>query len=210
MEEPITQPEKTDRAAAATSPSVDAWRFLAELVKTAVVVLVVAYVIRIFVLQPYIVEGLSMFPTFHDRDYLLVDKISYRVHSPHRGDVIVFKYPKDETYNYVKRIIGLPGDKIRIQDSKVYVIDSAHPDGVAISEPYVSPNNTTLPDSGSGQSEFTVPADSYFVLGDNRMGSSDSRNWGEVPKKDLIGRVLVLAYPFERAALAPHADYSNL
>ena len=208
MEEPMPQPETAPTVTPA--PKNDAWRFLAELVKTAVIVLAVAYGVRVFVLQPYIVEGLSMFPQFHDRDYLLVDKISYRIHAPERGDVVVFKYPKDTAFNYVKRIIGLPGDTIRISNSTVYVSDAAHPQGVALSEPYVEAGNKTLPDSGNGETEFTVPANSYFVMGDNRMGSSDSRNWGDVPMDDMIGRVLVLAYPFDRAAYAPHATYSNL
>jgi signal peptidase I len=188
----------------------DTWRFTAELIKTALFVGILAYVIRVFILQPFIVEGLSMYPQFHDKDYLLVDKLSYRLHEPERGDIIVFKYPKDPSVNYVKRIIGLPGETIRIEDSKVVVINEKHPQGIAISEPYVPSTNKTLSVSPSGKAEFIVPAGSYFVLGDNRMGSSDSREWGEMPKEDLIGRVLVQAYPLDRFALVPHADYTNL
>ena len=188
----------------------ETWSFLVELIKTAVIVLVFAYLIRVFVLQPYIVDGTSMFPEFHNGDYLLVDKLTYRFEAPKRGDIIVFKYPKDTSFNYVKRIIGLPGDTIRIENSKVYVYDSANPNGAPLTEPYVLPGNTTLPDSGTGQSEFVVPANNYFVLGDNRMGSSDSRDWGDVPDSDVIGRVLVLAYPFDRISIYPHATYANV
>jgi signal peptidase I len=204
MEEPTPtiQPVKKTEAN-------DFWRFTAELLKTVFIVVVLAYTVRTFVLQPFIVEGLSMYPQFHDRDYLLVDKITYKIKDVERGDIVVFRFPKDEAFNYVKRVIALPGERVQIKNSTITVFNTQHPEGFVLSEPYVSTGNTTLPSGNTTEATYEVPADSYFVVGDNRMGSSDSREWGELPKKDLIGRVLVLAYPFDRFGLAPHAEYSN-
>lgn len=182
------------------------WQFAAELIKTALIVAVLAVTIRAFVIQPFIVEGLSMYPQFHDRDYLLVDKLSYRLHEPRRGDIIVFKYPGDPRVNYVKRVIGLPGETIKIEDSKVTIIEPDNTQEV-LAEPYVSNGNLTLVNGKKDSYEYHVPQNSFFVLGDNRIGSSDSRDWGDVPKQDLIGRVLVQAYPLSRFALYPHAKY---
>jgi signal peptidase I len=187
--------------------SQDAWRFGAELIRTAVVVSILAYVIRLFILQPFVVEGSSMYPRFQTNDFLIVDKLSYRFSSPQRGDIIVFKYPYDLETNYVKRIIGLPGDTVKIDNGQVSVIDDAHPEGVTLDEPYLSNGNTTTLPVSSIKNEFSVPSDKYFVLGDNRHASSDSREWGFLPKEDVIGRVIVQAYPFNRASWVSHARY---
>ena len=147
-----------------------------------------------------------MFPRFQTNDYLLVDKISYRFEQPHRGDIIVFKYPGDTSINYVKRVIGLPGERVHIEAGKVSVINTASPNGTLLSEPYVSDGNITTTSSGA-KADFTVPADNYFVLGDNRQASSDSREWGMLPKNDIIGIVRVQAFPLNRISLIPHASY---
>lgn len=188
----------------------DLWRFFAELIRTALIVGILAYAIRVFVLQPFVVEGSSMFPRFETNDFLIVDKISYHLHQPNRGDIIVFKYPGDLTTNYVKRVIGLPGDTVRIAGGKVTIINAGHPNGVTLDEPYVSDGNTTTLPSGSPTSEFTVPANDFFVLGDNRRASSDSREWGYLPKEDLIGRVIIEAFPLNKASLVSHARYDGL
>ena len=124
---PTPQPTASPNKAAEKA---DFWSFSAELVKTAVVISIIAYVLRIFVLQPFIVEGLSMYPQFQTNDYLLVDKISYRLHQPERGDIIVFKYPGDTSVNYVKRVIGLPGERVHIENGKVSVFNDAHVVGI--------------------------------------------------------------------------------
>ncbi|MEI6477716.1 MAG: signal peptidase I [bacterium] len=185
----------------------DFWRYSAELIKTLLVVSVLAYGIRVYVLQPFVVDGLSMYPGLHDKDYLLVDKLSYHLHQPTRGDVVVFKYPKDISFNYVKRIIAFPGERVKITDSIVTIYNAEHPNGFTLKEPYVSDGNKTLPNPATNQTDFTVQAGNYFVLGDNREGSSDSRDWGDLPESDMIGRVLVLAYPINRFELTPHATY---
>jgi signal peptidase I len=205
--EPQSTPPTVETSTAKTSPGNDFWRYSAELIKTLVIVTILAYGIRVFVLQPFVVDGMSMYPGLHDKDYLLVDKVTYHLQTPKRGDVVVFKYPKDINFNYVKRIIALPGEKVKIEDSKVYIYNTDHPNGFVLDEPYVAAGNQTLPNPTNAKTEFTVPADQYFVLGDNREGSSDSRDWGELPKADVIGRVLVLAYPFNRFQLDPHASY---
>lgn len=185
----------------------DVWRFGAELIRTAIIVTVLAVAIRTLAVQPFVVEGSSMFPRFETSDFLIVDKITYRFEAPSRGDIIVFKYPYDLQTNYVKRVIGLPGETVKIQDGQVIVINSTYPNGVILDEPYVSAGNTTTLPVTSASNEFVVPADKYFVLGDNRRASSDSREWGFLPKEDIIGRVFVQAYPFARASWVNHASY---
>lgn len=185
------------------------WRFGAELIRTALAVVVLAYVIRLFILQPFVVEGSSMYPRFQTNDFLIVDKLSYRIGQPERGDIIVFKYPYDLETNYVKRVIGLPGDTVKIEDGKVTVINDENPTGITLDEQYVSSGNTTTLPAASAKNEFTVPEGNYFVLGDNRRASSDSREWGFLPKEDVIGRVFVQAYPFDRASWVNHARYDD-
>jgi signal peptidase I len=134
------------------------------------------------------VESISMQPTLYAGNYVLVNKLSYRWGNPSRGDVIVFRYPPDPTQvPYIKRIIGLPGDHIRIAEGKVYINDQQ------LDEPYIKVS--TLQGG-----EWTVPADSLFVMGDNRNNSSDSRSWGMVPIENVIGKALVIYWPPDRWA----------
>lgn len=175
--------------------------FGAELLKTIIIVGLLAFVIRTFLVQPFIVEGESMSPKFHTNDYLIVDKISYRFSAPKRGDIIVFKYPNDTSVNYVKRVIGLPGDRVEITGGHVTV------NSKQLQESYISSSVVTQMLNGRSQEGFNVPADNYFVLGDNRPNSSDSREWGFMPKPDLIGRVAVELLPIEKAELISRINY---
>ena len=181
--------------------------FFAETIRTILVVVILAYILRLFVLQPFVVEGSSMQPRFTTNDYLIVDKVTYEVSPPKRGDIIVFKYPNDPSTSYVKRIIGLPGEKVVIEGGQVRIINTAHPEGFILDEhQYLSPTvQTTLP--AISRSEFNVTTDHYFVMGDNRPASSDSRSWGLLPKENIIGRVLVQAYPLQSATIIRHATY---
>jgi signal peptidase I len=143
-------------------------------------------VIRLAV-QNFNIDGHSMEPSLHNTELILVDKWSYHFHTPARGDVIVFVSPPDPTQDYIKRIIGLPGDVITIQNTTVIV------NGKPLKEFYVKPQN-----QGNPYPPFTnrvIPANSYFVLGDNRNGSSDSRDWGCVPQKNIIGRAALVYWP---------------
>lgn len=186
MEKPTTQPKPEKKESV--------W----ELVRFAVIALLIVIPIRVFVAQPFIVSGTSMVPTFSNKDYLIVDEISYRFHQPARGDVIIFRYPKDPKKFFVKRIIGLPGETVSLDtNGTVTIKNSEHPDGFTLDEPYVK--NTQL----QAYPEITLPGDEYFVMGDNRSGSSDSRMWGTLPEKNIVGVALIRLVPFAHAGLYP-------
>ena len=205
MDELSPQTPEPVASTATKNEQADFWRFSAELIKTIVIVGFLAYLIRAFAIQPFLVDGSSMTPSFQTNNYLLVDKISFRFKSPERGEVIVFKYPLDTSLNYIKRVIALPGEEVHLEDGHVRIVNSSNPQGLILNEPYLTPGNTTLPTNG--QTVFTVPADQYFVLGDNRHGSSDSREWGFLPSQDIIGRVLLRAYPFNEFGVISPASY---
>ena len=157
------------------------------------VILIVGLVLRLFIIQPFIVEGPSMENNFHDREAILVDKISYHLRPPLRGEVVIFKAPKNPQDDYIKRMIGLPGDTVKIEQGKVYV------NGELINESFLSPSGQTPNDSAT--IEKVIEPNEYFVLGDNRPHSSDSREWGTVPKQNLIGRAVLAIYPFDMFGL---------
>lgn len=208
-EEEVVQTPISETPAPQAERQPDLWRFLAELIRTALIVGILAYGIRLFVLQPFVVEGSSMYPRFQTNDFLIVDKVSYHLHTPERGDIIVFTPPIDATTHYVKRVIGLPGDTVRFQDGKVIIVNSTHPQGATLTEPYISAGNTTTLPAGTNKTEYTVPANEYFVLGDNRRASSDSREWGLLPKENIIGRVVLQVFPLNRGSVVSHARYPN-
>jgi signal peptidase I len=163
--------------------------FVWELLKIALIALVIVLPIRYFLFQPFIVKGESMSPNFENGDYLIVDEISYRFSNPQRGDVIVFNYPKDTTQRFIKRVIGVPGETVQVKDGNVYVTDNGGKI-FQLDEKYL-PNN--LKTYGDGTT--TLKADEYFVMGDNREYSYDSRAWGVVPKKDIIGKAFLRIFP---------------
>ena len=172
-----------------------------DLVRFALIVLVIAIGLRFFVAQPFVVSGSSMVPTFQDKNYLIVDELTYDFSQPQRGDVIVFHPPiagESAGVYYIKRIVGLPGETIKIANGTVTIINAAHPDGVVLSEPYISaPTN--------GTETMTIPQGYYFAMGDNRPFSSDSRSWGLLPRKNITGRVLARLYPFTEISALPGA-----
>lgn len=171
-------------------------RALREIVTLVILALLIVVPIRVFIAQPFVVEGLSMYPTFGDKDYLIVDEISYRLGEPERGDVVIFRYPGNPSIFYIKRIIGLPGETVRIERGNV-AITRADGTALAFEEPYVVAEDATY------TLTTTLGADQYFVMGDNRPKSSDSRVWGPLPKEDIIGRAYLRVFPFNRAGLAP-------
>ncbi len=167
--------------------------FIFDAIESIVVALSIFVVFYLFLLQPHQVKGASMDPTFHDGQYILTDKIGYRFHTPERGDVIVFKAPRNPDYDYIKRIIGVPGDKIKVMSGSVYV------NGVKLEENYIPSQTMILPGQFLKEDqEVALGSEEYFVLGDNRSQSSDSRQWGVVPKKDIIGRVFFRYWPFDQ------------
>ncbi len=170
-----------------------------EFIEAVVFALAIFVIIYLFLFQPNQVKGSSMATTFEDNEYILTDKISYRLNNPQRGDVIVFKSPRNQEVDFIKRIIGLPGDRIRIWGGRVYL------NGQLLDEPYLSPGTVTS--SGLFAREgltITVPPGEYFVMGDNRSHSSDSREWGTVTRDEFIGKVFFRYFPFTRFGPIPN------
>ena len=158
-------------------------RFLFDIVET--VVLSAILFLGINAISARIrVDGFSMEPTLHNGEFVIVNKLAYQLGDPTHADVIVFRYPRDPDQEYIKRVIGLPGDRVRIINGQVYVNDKL------IEEPYIAA-------APRYQSEWVVPDNSLFVLGDNRNNSSDSHNWGPVPMEYVIGRALFVYWPPE-------------
>lgn len=160
-----------------------------EMLETIVIAGVAVYLVRSYIMQPFLVSGDSMLPTFRSGDYLLVDELSYRFRDPQRGEVIVLKYPKNENVYFIKRVIGLPGETVIIKNGVVSIKDKFG-NKIDLKEPYVS-----IKDDRIDQFEKTLGPDEYFVMGDNRNFSYDSRNWGVLPKKDIIGVVRLRLWP---------------
>ena len=156
-----------------------------EIVETVALTVIIFLVIR-FAIQSYRVEGVSMQPGLVSNEYVLVNKVAYLFHPPERGDVIVFHYPLDTTKDFIKRVIGLPGDTITVTGTTVTV------DGVLLNEPYISQPANPL------ARVWKVPPGDYFVMGDNRPASDDSRDWGFVPQSDLVGKAVMVYWPFNK------------
>lgn len=181
--------------------------FIWDLLKTAIVVVIIAFGIKYFVVQPFIVEGSSMEANFHNNEYLLVEKISYRLHGPQRGDVVVFVPPGQNDVNYIKRVIGLAGETVVIADNKIKIINSAHPEGIYLDESYISNAVKTISNKTDGT--YHVGSNEFFVLGDNREHSSDSREWGLLPRSNIIGKTWANIYPFKDFGLIHHQVFSE-
>jgi signal peptidase I len=175
------------------------WQSAWELIRFTLLALVIVLPVRMFVAEPFVVSGSSMVPTFQDGNYLIVDKISYKLSDPKRDDVVIFRYPNDQTKFFIKRIIGLPGETVKIDGSAVSIINKENPKGFTLNEPYVkniSENNLLM----------ELKEDEYFVMGDNRSGSSDSRYWGPVKKNLLTGRAFLRLLPLNKVNILP-GDY---
>lgn len=218
LEETISSKEETT----AKPKKNDDNNFIWELTKTVITVGLLVFFFRFFIIQPYYIIGSSMEPDFHNGEYLFIDEASYHLRSPQRGDVVVFKHP-DETCiayvenspilrnflqgpckNYIKRIIGLPGETIKIKDGKVFVINSKNPKGIELKETYIGSGVKTL-----GNQTVSVGNDEYFVLGDNRKpnASSDSREWGLLNKKYIVGKAWLKLLPVSEAGFVKKPQY---
>lgn len=166
--------------------------FIWESLKIAVIALVIVLPIRYFIFQPFIVKGESMEPSFQNGNYLIVDELSYRFKQPQRGEVVVFKYPFDHSQRYIKRVIGLPGETVEIKDQKITIFDNNGKELNLEEETYLPANDLTL-----GEFRLVLKEGEYFVLGDNRLHSSDSRAWGILPRDNIIGKVLFRLLPLD-------------
>ncbi len=177
-------------------------KFFLDLMETIVMALAIFVVVYLFLFQPHQVKGNSMYPNFHDGEYILTDKVSYRFGQPQRGDVVVFQAPKNKEVDYIKRIIALPGETVKIVNNSIYIDNRKLPE-VYIPDDYITNGGSFLTD---GQ-EAIVPQDEYFAMGDNRSHSSDSREWGFVKKEEIVGRAFLRYWPFNRFGIVKKPDY---
>ncbi len=186
--------------------------FLWEVVKVFFWALIIIMPIRIFLFQPFFVQGASMEPNFNDGDYLIVNELGYKktvvgvgstslftvtpFKELSRGDIVVFRYPKNPQQYFIKRIVALPGEKIQINKGKVTIYNDQNQEGFVLDESYLSKGLETNPEVVRALSD-----DEYFVMGDNRKASHDSRSWGALPKDMVVGKVLLRAWPVNKAGL---------
>ena len=180
-----------------------AWlEFLLETIKMAILAFLIVFPIRYFIFQPFVVSGDSMFPNFADRDYLLIDEISFRFREPRRGEVVIFKAPLSLSARYIKRIIGLPGEIVNIGSGKIYITEG---EGkvIMLNEFEYLPEDIFT----SGKVEVHLGENEYYALGDNRPFSSDSRTWGILPKENIIGRVFFRALPVKSFSVIKEPEY---
>jgi len=182
------------------APAVPAWEervapptgvVVREIVETLLLTLFIFWIVNTATGR-YRVQGDSMMPTLHEGEYLIINKLSYYLDEPQRGDIVVLHYPRDRSREYIKRVIGLPGDRVEIGDGQVRV------NGVVLNEPYLA-NNPTY-----GNQSWVVPEGHYFVMGDNRNNSSDSRDWSFLPRSDIVGKAAVIYWGIEDWGLVPH------
>ncbi len=167
-----------------------------ELLWFIAIAIVIVVPVRMFVAQPFIVKGHSMYPTFNDRNYLIVNELSLQFGNPTRGEVIVFKHPNPPHQYLIKRVIGLPGETVSIRHGKVTITNTENPKGFVLDEPYIrEPFDSSI--------TVALNENEYFVMGDNRNQSSDSRVWGVLPRKNIIGTPLVRLFPFKTFAINP-------
>ncbi len=170
---------------------------VSEIVSFSLIALLIVLPIRLFVAQPFIVSGASMETTFSTGEYLIVDQLTYYFDEPRRGEVIIFRYPKDPSKFFIKRIIGLPGDTIDISGRQVTITNAENPDGVVLDESYIHsmrPSATITEQLGDGE---------YFVMGDNRDASSDSRAWGVLQRDKIVGRAFLRLFPLDGVSIFP-------
>lgn len=189
---PVLQNSKSQR-----SPF---FSIIGEIIQFVAIGAILYFGIRLYVAQPFIVSGSSMVPTFTNGDYLVVDEFTFHLRAPERGEVVVFRYPNDTTKYFIKRVIGLPNETISINANNVSVKDAKGT--TVLQEPYIA---------GPTQGHFsrTLGPSEYFVMGDNRQFSSDSRSWGPVARNLIIGRVFIRLFPVAHASVLP-GDYEAL
>ncbi len=172
-----------------------------DFIQTFIVFAAIGTVIYFFIARPHRVSGDSMKPTFLSGDYIITNEISYRLGDPKRGDVIVFKNPKNLDEDFIKRVIGLPGEKVKVEGGQVYINDQVLPESY-LKNVYTNPEGFLT----DGQ-EMVVPAGQYIVFGDNRPQSSDSRDWGFITREEIIGKVFFRYWPFNALGITSSAKY---
>jgi len=204
MEEEKTQLTEIDKMMQ-EAPEVSeggALAFIGELIKITLISLAIIIPVRYFLIKPFYVNGASMEPTYYNHEYLIVDEISYRFNSTERGDVIVFKYPEDPSQFFIKRVIGLPGERVVVSGGEVTIYNSENTEGIMLKEQYIPEYVKTF-----GDIDMALEANEFFVLGDNRTASLDSRRFGPLKKEYIIGKAWIRGWPIDRAGILDHVDF---
>jgi signal peptidase I len=163
---------------------------LLEVLEIAVIAVAAVFIVRSFLVQPFLVSGTSMVPTFSNGDYVLTDELTYRVWPPERGEVVVFHDVSDPSTYLIKRIIGLPGETVIVKNNTVTIENKQNSNGFQLDESYLPSGTVT-----SGDEDIALSSSSYFMMGDNRAVSYDSRSWGPLPAGDIVGLVRFRLWP---------------
>jgi signal peptidase I len=186
---------------------------LLEVVEIALIAVGAVFIVRTFFVQPFLVSGSSMVPTFENGDYVLVDEFSYHIEPIARGDVVVFHDPQDWSTYFIKRIIGLPNEKVQIANNQITIFNSANPGGLLLDERYLpagtplSPNDCDGGNFLNGVCTYTLASSTYLALGDNRAESYDSRSWGPLPVKNIVGIVRIRLWPLNEISAFGAPNY---
>jgi signal peptidase I len=174
--------------------------FILELAQIIIIAAAIIIPIRYFLIQPFIVKGASMEPNFEDNEYLIIDELSFRFRDIERGEIIVFEPPTNESQYYIKRVIGLPGETVQIKNGQITIYNNDFPNGFIIHEDYIG-------EYTSGEEYVVLGEEEYFVMGDNRDVSLDSRVIGPIPQDNIIGRVWLRGLPVSKAGFIEAPDY---
>lgn len=175
--------------------------FFLEVLQIVLIAAAIIVPIRYFLIQPFIVKGASMEPNFYENEYLIIDEITYRFRDAQRGETLVFRPPTGIDDYYIKRVIGLPGETVEINDGKVWIFNEEFPNGVVLDEDYIE-------EYTHGHQRVTLGLDEYYLLGDNRDESLDSRKFGPVPEDHIIGRAWLRGLPLDRIGTIDNPDYT--
>lgn len=189
----ITRQTKKDESILPSFAS-SAGSFIIEVVKVIVIALAIIVPVRYFLMQPFYVKGASMEPNFYDNEYLIIDELTYRLSDPRRGEVIVFRNPRRPSEFYIKRLIGLPNEKIEINQGEIAITNNEYPNSFILNEDDYLPEGIYT----AGSESVELGEGEFYVMGDNRVSSLDSRSFGAIIEEEIIGRIWVRAWPFHR------------
>lgn len=195
--EPIQAEHLNEAPSTPPTSKHSAWKSIREWVQVIIIALIISLPIRFFIAEPFVVNGASMDPTFSTGQFLIVDRLTYRFEQPKRGDVIIFEYPNDPSVYYIKRVIGLPGETVNIKDGKVF-ISTGSSTPVELDDSYIAPVHAS-----HDNFNMTLGSTQYFVMGDNRAQSSDSRAWGPLDTRFIVGRPIVRLLPLNTLSILP-------